>query len=87
MLHRFSALFVATLLFSIFGSAFVEGKDMKMPVRGLCLAALRRDKIDDFIKFIEETLVPGKISSGVSGRFRLRIQASSGTPIGKSVQK
>ena len=37
--------------------------DEALPLRGLCLQAPQRQRIDDFIKFIDEVLAPGKINT------------------------
>jgi hypothetical protein len=40
-----------------------EKIDSLLPVRGLCIASPRPGELDEFIKFIKEELVPGKINT------------------------
>jgi len=37
--------------------------DELLPIRGLCVQAPQRQRIDEFIKFIDEVLAPGKINT------------------------
>jgi len=57
--------FVLTLmiLFLCCGIGAQERIDSLMPVRGLCVGAPRVKEVDDFVKFINNELVPGKINT------------------------
>ena len=51
------------ILFLCCGIGAQERIDSLMPVRGLCVGAPRVKEVDDFVKFINNELVPGKINT------------------------
>jgi len=61
-MKRFFILFLFLLIFT--GSIFSQVKlDSLLPVRGLCIAAPDKENLDQFVKFIEEELVPMKVNT------------------------
>ena len=56
---------IVSLLFVFLIATPVKGAtlDETLPIRGLCVQAPQRQQIDDFIKFIDEVLAPGKINT------------------------
>ena len=57
--------FIYSLILSFFFVIQATGAtlDEQLPIRGLCLQAPQKQRIDDFIKFIDDVLAPGKINT------------------------
>ena len=59
------------LLFLIWGCLIVQGVNAQekldeiIPVRGICLSIPENDKVDEFVKFINEELVPKRVNTMV----------------------
>jgi len=61
-MKRFT-LFLAILVCFNFTSIAQEKLDELLPVRGLCISAPQKEGLDDFVKFINEELVPKKVNT------------------------
>ena len=63
-MRQFHSLIVLLFfLFFIAPPAESATLDETLPIRGLCLQAPQRQRIDEFIKFIDDVLAPGKINT------------------------
>lgn len=56
-------LFLATLACYNLTTSAQEKLDELLPVRGLCISAPQKEGLDDFVKFINEELVPKKVNT------------------------
>ena len=47
----------------IFTGSIGAQEDNALPIKGFCIAAPRPDRVDDFVKFIDEELVPSNVNT------------------------
>ncbi len=49
-----------TAVIGVFGTSVIA---QELPIKGLCIAAPKPDRVDDFVKFIDEELAPNQVNT------------------------